>query len=144
VETVRAQARGLGIGHRVHLAGRLADPGSAFHAADVLVFPSAYEAYPLVVLEALAHGVPVVATAVGSVPDLVRDGVNGFVVPPESAAVRERLLELYSLPRACFSGAARATAEDHDWSKVALQYGELVEQLPRVEPTASKSRFRRG
>ena len=54
-------------------------------AADLLCLPSHSEGSPNVVVEALASGVPVVATRVGGVPDLVADGVNGLLVPPADA-----------------------------------------------------------
>lgn len=135
VEAVRAQVRALGIEARVHLTGRVSDPRPSFYAADVLVFPSAYEAYPLVVLESLAHGVPVVATAVGSVPDLIQDGVNGFVIEPRASTVRDRLVELAHLTpsdQGRFSEAARATALEHDWAEVALRYGELLDDIAPI------------
>lgn len=53
-------------------------------AADILVLASHYEAMPVVVMEALASAVPVVATRVGGIPDLVRDGDNGVLVQPGS------------------------------------------------------------
>jgi UDP-glucose:(heptosyl)LPS alpha-1,3-glucosyltransferase len=72
---------------RVHFAGRLADPTPAFHAADVFALPSAYESFGLVVLEALAFGLPVVVTDVGVVPEVVDDGVNGFVVTADAREI---------------------------------------------------------
>ncbi len=84
--------------------------------------PSAYESYGLVVLEALACGVPVVATATGCVPDVVVDGVNGAVVagtPEDLAAGLQRVL---ALPARRSARAARATAEQHSWDEVARRY----------------------
>lgn len=51
--------------------------------ADVFVFPSLYDTFPLVVLEAMAHGLPVVAARHGAIEDIVKDGVTGFIVPPD-------------------------------------------------------------
>ena len=64
------------------------DPRPWLHAADVLAMPSAYESYGLVVLEALACGVPVVATPTGCVPDVVVDGINGPSSPRRRARSR--------------------------------------------------------
>jgi UDP-glucose:(heptosyl)LPS alpha-1,3-glucosyltransferase len=58
----------------VHFAGAHRDPIPFFWASDVLVLPSAYEANALVVLEALACGLPVVSTSVGFAPDIVVEG----------------------------------------------------------------------
>jgi glycosyltransferase involved in cell wall biosynthesis len=73
----------------VHLAGFKADLRAVYAGADLLVIPSRSEAFPLVLLEAWAQGTPVVATPVGRLPELVRDGVNGLVaesVTPEALA----------------------------------------------------------
>ena len=71
---------------------------------DLLVFPSTYEGFGLVVLEAMSQGLPVVATPVGCVPDLVRDGETGVIVPlRDSAALAEavtRLMDVSVDPRA--------------------------------------------
>src|SRR6187431_1214084 len=72
------------------LAGRLRFLGSVpretvlrlFRAADASVLPSAWENFPHTVVEALAVGCPVIASAVGGVPEVVRDGENGLLVPP--------------------------------------------------------------
>ena len=61
------------------------------HASDIFVLPSAYEANALVVLEALAAGCPVIATPVGFAPEVVVDGVNGFLVERDGRAVGERM-----------------------------------------------------
>ena len=92
VDGARDHARTAGCVDRVHFAGRLADPTPAFHAADVFALPSAYESFGLVVLEALAFGLPVVVTDVGVVPEVVDDGVNGFVVTADAREIRDRVV----------------------------------------------------
>ena len=129
VEGARAQARTAGCADRVHFAGRLADPTPAFHAADVFALPSAYESFGLVVLEALAFGLPVVVTDVGIAPEVVADGVNGFVVRADAREIRDRVVELAGMPRDRLGSAARATAEEHGWDRIARRYLTLLEGL---------------
>ena len=62
-----------------------------FAAADMFVLPSAYEANALVVLEALACGLPVVATRVGFAPEIIVDGDNGYLVDRDAARDRRRM-----------------------------------------------------
>src|SRR5207249_3759840 len=67
--------------------------------SDIFVFPSFQECLPLVVLEAMSAALPVVATGQGGVPDLVEDGVTGFLVPVgDAAAVADRLATLIQQP----------------------------------------------
>ena len=68
-----------------------------FRAADASVLPSAWENFPHTVVEALAVGCPVIATAVGGVPEVVRDGENGLLVPPnDSAALGAAIARFFS------------------------------------------------
>jgi glycosyltransferase involved in cell wall biosynthesis len=68
----------------VRFAGALSDVElhTLFAACDLFVHPTLYEGSSLVTLEAMAHGLPVVASAVGGIPDKVIQGTNGFLVPP--------------------------------------------------------------
>jgi glycosyltransferase involved in cell wall biosynthesis len=77
-------ATALGVGHRARFlgAGSRADVLRLFRAVDAALLTSAWENLPHSLLEALAVGTPVVATAVGGVPEVVRDGENGLLVPP--------------------------------------------------------------
>lgn len=82
------RAERLGLDGRVRFLGSLPRKRvlELFRAADASLLSSAWENLPHTVLESLALGTPVIATAVGGVPELVRDGENGLVVPPGDAA----------------------------------------------------------
>jgi glycosyltransferase involved in cell wall biosynthesis len=87
----------LGIVRHCLFAGYQEDVGPFFAAFDVFVLPSGNEGTPVTAIEALAGGCPVVATRVGGVPDVVEDGVDGFLVEP--AAVQELAARLAELAR---------------------------------------------
>ncbi|HEX9188111.1 MAG TPA: glycosyltransferase [Vicinamibacteria bacterium] len=78
-----AEARRLGIADRVVFAGLRDDVASLLPGLDALVFSSRREGLSMAMLEAMAAGVPVVATAVGGTPELVTHGTTGLLVPPE-------------------------------------------------------------
>jgi glycosyltransferase involved in cell wall biosynthesis len=118
-ERVARQAAGLPPGVRVILAGERTDVLDVLPALDVFAMPSRYEGLPTAIVEAMICGIPVVATAVNSVPDLVIPGVTGMLVPPRrpsqlAAAVRH-LLD---------SPDAAARMADVARARVADQYGE--------------------
>jgi len=135
VDHLRLQTEGRALASRVRLVGQVGDPLPAFHACDVFVLPSSYESYGLVVLEALACGMPVIATPVGCVPQVVEDGVNGFVVEPLADHIAASALDLAARDSAQLSAAARAAAETHSWLEVSRRYLELFASLgsPRAE-----------
>jgi len=109
------------------------DMPAVYAEADVFCLPSWWEAMPLSVLEAMASGLPVVATAVGDVPRLVQDGSTGFVVSPRHPVGLARALEvLLSQPqRARSMGAAgRARAREQFSSSVtAREISQLYLEL---------------
>lgn len=72
----------LGLTDRCRLLGHCADVESVYHGLDLFVQSSDYEGTPNVVLEAMAYQVPVVATSAGGTAELLRDGIDGWVVPP--------------------------------------------------------------
>lgn len=128
---VRHQVSRLGLEDRVHLAGQ-ADPLAWLHAADALALPSAYEANALVVLEAMASGLPVVVTPVGYAPELVTDGVTGYLVERNAASVRAGLAAVADATpaqRTALARAARTRAEEHSWDRIAARYLDLFHEL---------------
>ncbi len=114
---------------RITFVGTSSDPREWLRGADVLCLPSAYEASPLVVLEALAMGVPVIGTRTGSIADVVHHGVDGYLVDRSAGGVAQALTDLSAADPAAMRAAARATSLEHSWSKVAERYLELFDRL---------------
>lgn len=117
------------LGERLHLLGFVADPRWVFHGCDVFVLASAYEAYPLVVLEALASGLPVVTTRTGSATELIDDGPVGRLVDRTPASIRRGIEAVLSGDLQAARSAARSTALEHTWDVVAARYLALFEEL---------------
>lgn len=108
-----ARARALGLKERVRFLGAQANVEDVLPCADVLLLPSEYESFGLAALEAMACGVVPVATRAGGLPEVVRDGVDGLLVPePELAGLGARVLELLRDPARLtrLKAAARAAA----------------------------------
>jgi glycosyltransferase involved in cell wall biosynthesis/GT2 family glycosyltransferase len=86
---------------RVQWRGWSAGPGPALAEADLLCVPSRSEAFPLAILEAMAHAVPVAASAICAIPEMLDFGEAGFLVEPVSVmAWRKRLAEILATPEA--------------------------------------------
>ena len=115
--TLERRAAELGVGERVRFlgAGTRADVLTLFRAVDLALLTSAWENLPHTVLEALAVGTPVVATAVGGVPEVVHDGENGLLVPAGDidaiAGAIERVRHEPGL-REALAAAAAASVEE--------------------------------
>lgn len=96
---------------------------------DVLVFPSLFEGFGLVLLEALSRGLPVITTENTAGPDFVREGENGFIVPIRSSTALAEKLELLAHDRRLLAGmkqAALATARQSAWESYRQRLGELI------------------
>ena len=115
------KARALGLEGAVEFLGLREDVPALLAAADVLVLSSDDEGFPNVLLEAMEASRPVVATDVGDVRDVVRDGETGFVVPLDADALAARLRELAANPqRARTMGAAGRARLDTRYDLAAL------------------------
>ena len=109
-ERVRIQdsIRSLGIEERVRCCGVRKNMRHVYDSIDYLVIPSLTEGLPYVMLEAMACGIPVLATAVGDIPLLVQDGRTGYLVKPgDTTGLTRRMHDLITMPE-----AARAMAHE--------------------------------
>jgi glycosyltransferase involved in cell wall biosynthesis len=115
-------ARERGVSERVHFLGYRADSGALLDQLDVVVLPSWIEGLPLVVLEAMAHARPVVATSVGGSPELVADGETGLLVPPrDPRALADAVRSLVADPeRARRLGLAGRGRAEREFSEAAM------------------------
>ncbi len=114
-QALQAQVALLGLGSRVHFAGTVPDAATVLTAFDALVLSSRTEGTPMILLEAIHAGVPIIASAVGGVPDLLAPG-TGLLVPPEDpAALAGAIDQLLSNPAAAGARAlaARARVSEH-------------------------------
>ncbi len=144
VAAFRARAASLELDRRVTFTGWLEQDAAAALLArsDLLVLPSRHEGQPIAILEAMAAGLPVIASAVGAIPDLIRDGVNGLLVAPGEANGLARTLErLVADPslRRRLGRAARATVvagHDIDAACRSLQslYAALIRRGRALDP----------
>ncbi|MBI2013539.1 MAG: glycosyltransferase family 4 protein [Candidatus Colwellbacteria bacterium] len=103
-----------------------------YRKADVFVLPSISEAFGLVNLEAMASGVPVVATNVGGVPNVVKDGVVGFLVPPkDSQAIAQAVIKILEDDqlREKMRENCLAWVKNFTWDKIAKQYLEFYQKV---------------
>ena len=118
------QARRLGVADRVTFTGFVPHAQVPAHLrhADLLVLPSAYEELGSILVEALHAGLPVVASAVGGIPDIVRDGVTGRLFPVGDArALAAAADELVGHPvlLSAYAAAARRIAPEYSWDGLA-------------------------
>jgi len=133
------QARELGIAEAVVFLGPRphAQVVDYYQWAELVVVPSIVtgkgetEGMPVVILEAMAAGKPVVASCIGSLAEIIRDGDNGFLTPPGEpeglAAAINRVLRHADLDR--LTEAARRTAQQYDWRRIAAVYADCYRKL---------------
>ena len=114
-ERLEQLAHDLGIARSTYFVGYQEDVAGYYRLFDAFLLPSVNEGTPVSAIEALASGTPVVATRVGGVPDVVRDGIDGFLVEPgDTGAAANRLAELALDPdlRARLGESGRAYARE--------------------------------
>ncbi|MDI9240375.1 glycosyltransferase [Lysobacter sp. LF1] len=129
-EELQALAEQLSLGSQVRLLGCRHDMPAVYTLAHALVLPSLTEGMPLVVLEAMACEVPVIASAVGDIPRLLAHADHGRLLPPGDAAALEAALdEACTLPVRRDAAARRHVLEHHSSQTMVRAYLELYDSL---------------
>ena len=133
-----AQIARLGLEGRIRLEGRTDDAPAALRSLDIFVFSSVNEGLPLVILEAMAAGLPVVSTAVGGVPEILPEAAGWLCPPGDATALAEAMLAAAASPDLRQRGAsARALVfERYGIEQMARQYENLYRTFLRGRPGA--------
>lgn len=145
------RARDLGLEKHVHFLGTLDDAGPLLAAADAVLLPSKWEGLPLALLEAMARSRPVIASAVGGVPEVVTHGETGWLVPPGDVTALAEALELFhrKADRALRLGraAGELVRRDYHWQAVVDGFESVYDEvlgLATFSPGATAAAPRRG
>lgn len=141
---LEAQVADLGLGERVHFLGMRQDVVAIWRAIDVGVMTSDREGSPIAAMEAMAQGVPMVATDVGGMPEVVRDGETGVLVPAgDVAAIADHVLALVrdGDRRRAMGAAARAHVQDFTAQRQAERCAALYEELLARRSAGLRARF---
>ncbi len=125
-------AASLGLGARVHFLGHRHDVPEIMQAVDLFVFPSRYEACSLVLLEAMASGLPVITATTAGGAEIVTPECGVVLPDPDDAEALARTLATLTSDREHLQQmgqAARAKAEQHSWASMAQSYLDLFEEF---------------
>jgi glycosyltransferase involved in cell wall biosynthesis/SAM-dependent methyltransferase len=132
-DVVRRRIEKLALGDALRFLGQVEKVSEIMSAYDVLILPSRFDGRPIAVLESLALGVPVIASRVGALPELVQDGVTGFLCEPgDTAAFAEKIRWLAAHPdeHRHMKTAARAFAEaELDARRMFERYEEAIRDV---------------
>jgi glycosyltransferase involved in cell wall biosynthesis len=121
-------------GRFVRFAGQRDDVARLLNGLDLFALSSKTEGHPIAVLEAMATGLPVLATKVGGIPDMVEDGTTGFLTRVEEAAYAARLVDALACDRSWpgMGCAARTAAAERFSSETMVdRYQALYEMVRR-------------
>ncbi|MBE0465694.1 MAG: glycosyltransferase family 4 protein [Candidatus Desulforudis sp.] len=132
---LRSLAAGLGIASKVYFTGYIDDQvrNALYHWADVAVFPSLYEPFGIVVLEAMAARTPVITSDTGGITEIIEHRVDGLKVPPgDSRALADSIMAVLREPtgaKMLQERAFRKIREQYDWQKVARQTIQVYREV---------------
>jgi len=131
-DAAEQQVDGLGLRKDVRFLGKVENVGDVLRGADLFLLPSATESFGLAALEAMACGVPVIASAAGGIPEVVQDGKTGYLAPPgDVPAMSARALQVLqdADEHARLKQQAATRALDFSADNVVPRYEALYEEV---------------
>jgi glycosyltransferase involved in cell wall biosynthesis len=132
-DSLRASIAAAGLQGRIHLLGVRSDMADVLAALDVFAMPSHHEGLPMALLEAMAASRAVVASAVGSIPEVIRHGESGLLVPPKDvpalASALQRLLTDAALRSLLGTQARQTVLEQYSAQRTAQSYEALYDEV---------------
>ena len=130
---LRSLASSVGVSDRVHMLGFRRNPYDYIAHCDVLLMPSLHEGLPYTLLEAMALGVPVIASRVGGLSEVIEDGVTGLLVEPQCADALaraiQRLRENGTLRSSIAEEAKKVQRSQYSLEKMAQRYTQIYRDL---------------
>jgi glycosyltransferase involved in cell wall biosynthesis len=141
IDQYRNKCASLGVASRVRFAGTHRAVWELYQISDVFALPSAYEAFVLVGLEALATGVPALMTDTGGTTEYLSDDYNGYVVRRDAADIARRLNAIVADPAlyARLRANARASALPFSWQHVGALYEQILLDMMDGNHTAPRA-----
>jgi glycosyltransferase involved in cell wall biosynthesis len=135
---MNAHAARAGAMGRVHVVAPTPAPQEYYAAADCFLFPSRYEAFSLVTLEAAASGLPIICHAINGTEELVTNGANGWLVPFGAESLQEKVLALRddAALRRKMSAAAVESSRRYAWDRIAEEYYTVLAEAALAGGTA--------
>jgi glycosyltransferase involved in cell wall biosynthesis len=116
-----------------HVGVSLKELVAWYQKADIFVLPSSHEAFPLVILEAMACETPVVASSIGDIPDIIQDGATGFLVEPGSSEeLSQKIIELLEddeLRERMGKRARSVVKAKYDWKNISTMIANVYEKV---------------
>ena len=139
---IREYCRTEGIEDHVIFHGRVNDSDlqNLYETSDIFVFPSLWEGFGMALAEAMSYGLPIVTTNAGAIPYLVKDGLNGFLVPPKDPEKLAQSIEkLVASPelRVQFGEVNRKVAAEFSWDRSFAQIENFFNRL--IDSSAPQS-----
>ena len=136
---VHRRIRTVGLGRRITLAGEIPPRlvAQAYRAADAFVLPSFHEGYGMVYAEAMAHGLPVIATTAGAIPETVPPHAGLLVPPGDPAALARALRRVIAQPALAAqlaTGSRTAGARLPDWPQAMVTWERAFDRLAALDP----------
>jgi len=131
---LQKQADELGVGGDIEFVGERAhdELPDWYSKADIFVMPSLSEGFGITAIEAMAAGLAIVVTWVGSLPEIVRDGETGILVEPKRAdQIHDAVLRIYNneILRVALAESAKSEVQRFDWHHSAQKVYEVYRQL---------------